>query len=524
MQNLISAYHLGNNLFSLSLIILLWHYPRRLGGQGLLWLLAAWLAFAWLNERFQWHDLPGHNVGFQVSVVLATGLLAIAAQWWATRGRPAERVVIKFLVFALMLIHVIVLVSYYHAAWIGGTPLIPLVASLGLAGLFYLALVIGVVRYRLFDVEPWWLYLWLWLAVGVAILGLDILVSLLVPGLGQYSLVLVLVLVGWIYFPLRQWLWQKAFPVSESDQVLQSLPAFILQLVTGGNQDPESAWRELLRSMFSPLEIVGVERVAAGSRLFAGGEKLYVPGLKTGGYELRLAGHGARLFHSRDLALAETLHGIASGLVAELEKYQQGIARERGRIMRDLHDDVGGRLLTLIHECKDIRTAETAREALEALRDVVYLGTDGDTRLELAEVVARWRRQTRKRLERCGVRLAWDWDPDSLSEYRLKAMEVLSLGRILQEAVSNALRHAAPEEIRISGWFSGGSLRLVIVNDGICAAGAQQGDGAGRGGQGTENMKRRAAELGGSLTIESSDQTYRVEVAVPLLGKEGDAS
>ena len=473
--------------------------------------------YAWLNERFQWQDLPGHNVGFQVSMVLLVGFMAVAAQWRATRGWPADRAVVKFLFFSLILINVIVLVAYYHAAWLSGTPLMPLVASLGLAGLFYLALVMGVVRYRMFDIEQWWLYIWLWLAAGVAILGLDILVSLVAPGLGQYSLVLVLLLVGWIYFPLRQWLWERAFPELGSSQVLQSMPVFILQLVTSRDRDPESGWQDLLKSVFSPLETARVERIADKPCLLAGGERLYVPGLKDGGHELRLANHGARLFHSRDMELARTLLDIASGMVVEIERHRQSVAWERDRIMRDLHDDIGGRLLTLIHECNDSRAAETAREALDALRDVIYLSVDSEARLELSEVVARWRRQIRKRLERFGVELEWSWDPDSLSGKHLKATMVLDLGRILQEAVSNAQRHATPEKIHVSGWLSEGMLRLVIANDGVGQPAVRTDRGFGRGGRGIENMRRRAAELGGSLTIEASEQIYRVEVAVPIV-------
>ena len=520
LRNLISAYHAGNNLFSLALITLLWHYPRRLGGRGLLWLFAGCLAFAWLNERHQWHDLPGHNVGFQVSVVLLVGVTAVIGQWRATRTHPGDRAVVKFLIVALALINIIALVSYYHAAWFSGKPLVPLVASLGLAGLFYLALVIGVARYRLFDVDRWWLYIWLWLAAGTGILGLDILVSLMAPGLGQYSLVLVLVLVGWIYFPLRQWLWEKVFPASESDRVLEPLAGFILRLVTGRERDPDAAWQELLKSVFAPLELARLERISDTPCLLGNGERLYVPGLVAGGHELRLAGHGARLFHSGDLALARTLHGIASGLAAELEQHRQGIARERERIMRDLHDDVGGRLLTLIHECTDVKTSETAREALEALRDVIHLSVERDTPMDLSEVVARWRWQIRKRTERAGVKLMWEWEVESMSGCRLKAMEALNLSRILHEAVSNALRHARPTEIRVSGRLQGGVLRVEVFNDGLVKNVQPEGDNPQFGGWGTENMKRRAAELEGSLTVELLEQSCRVQLAVPLPNEE----
>ena len=97
---------------------------------------------------------------------------------------------------------------------------------------------------------------------------------------------------------------------------------------------------------------------------------------------------------------------------------------------------------------------------------------------------------------------------------------MLNLGRILQEAVNNALRHASPGEIRVAGWLSGERLHLLIANDGVGRAGAANDGDAGDGGQGMENMKHRAAELGGSLVVEASDQTYRVEVVVPLVRTE----
>ncbi|RMG53860.1 MAG: hypothetical protein D6717_10485 [Gammaproteobacteria bacterium] len=516
LRNLVSAFHLGNNVFSLALTALIWNYPSQAVGRGLLWPYSAWLAFAWLNERYQWMDLPGHNVGFQVSVVLGVGLVALVAQWWASRKQPAERAVVKFFLFTVVLINVLVLVTYYHAAWAGLNPLMPLVAGLGLSGLFYIALVIGVVRYRLFDVERWWLYLWMWLAAGIAILGLDILVSLLVPGLGQYSLVLVLVLVGWIYFPLRQWLWQKAFPASGTRHTPPQLSGFILRLVTTRDLDPEKAWQEFLRQVFSPLETVSVEREWASPQLLDAGERMYVPGLKSGGYELCLADHGMRLFHSQDRVLAEAMHGIARTLVIQLERYRLGVAGERERIMRDLHDDVGGRLLTLIHECREGDIAETAREALDALRDVIYFSMDHEARVDLSEAVGRWRGQIRNRLERMGVRLKWEWDENPESDCSLKAMEVLHLGRIMHEAVSNALRHAEPSEIRIFGRTSPRSLRLVIENDGLRRRTSVSEGAGGDGGHGTENMKRRAAELGGTFAVEMTDTMYRVEVKIPL--------
>jgi signal transduction histidine kinase len=67
--------------------------------------------------------------------------------------------------------------------------------------------------------------------------------------------------------------------------------------------------------------------------------------------------------------------------------------------------------------------------------------------------------------------------------------------RIVQEALTNVRKHAAPEaaaEVTVD--YGAGELRLSVRNDGPAPAAGETGDGSGIAG-----MRARAAALGGSL-------------------------
>lgn len=508
------VYHLGNNLFSLFFIALLWNYPSPREKQGVLWVVVLWVVFAWLNERFQWTNLPGHNTETQVAILWLTGFVTVVFQWLRSRNRPADRAVLKFLCLSIVLFSVAAVVAYYHAGQAMGSPPISIEAALGMVLAVYFLLVFGVIRYRLFDVDRWWLYIWIWLAAGTAILGMDAIITMLLPQLSKYSLVIALVFIGWIYFPIRQWLWEKAFPATVA-VLPEQLPGFILRLVTERRGDPEDEWRKLLKEVFMPLQIEASPLRAREARLLDSGERLYVPGMREGGYELCLADHGGRLFTPRDARTIDAVAEIARRLSRQLDEYQRGVKAERDRIMRDLHDDVGGRLLTLVHQCESQKVGAVAREALDALREVIYFSLDADAGVTLSEAVARWRSQLRDRLEQRGVRLEWDWEIEDDDLPPLPAIDMLNIGRILQEAVSNALRHAAPKSVQVVGRMRGGELMVTVVNDVTEAAGDPDGP-AWLGGKGIPNMERRAEEMGGRLSVDRSGGSHVIELRVPV--------
>lgn len=192
----------------------------------------------------------------------------------------------------------------------------------------------------------------------------------------------------------------------------------------------------------------------------------------------------ARLAQVREQAEAERVRRDAA-LCAE------AAAAERDRIYSDLHDDLGAKLLGLIHGAASAREADQARALLQDLRDVVTRsrGTPGT----LGDVLADIRGEAAQRLAAVGIGLAWQ-ELDELPDPPLDSERALHLHRIVREAISNVIRHAQARRLRVRLRFSGGQLGLELTDDG---EGVESSPG--RAGAGMRSMRERAAELEGDI-------------------------
>ena len=89
--------------------------------------------------------------------------------------------------------------------------------------------------------------------------------------------------------------------------------------------------------------------------------------------------------------------------------------------------------------------------------------------------------------------------------------------RILQEAVTNVIRHAGPARVLVSVARSPGELELVVADDG---RGPHHPDDARGTGRGIAGMRERAALLGGELTAgPRPGGGFQVRVRLPLAPK-----
>ncbi len=97
----------------------------------------------------------------------------------------------------------------------------------------------------------------------------------------------------------------------------------------------------------------------------------------------------------------------------------------------------------------------------------------------------------------------------------------LSAYRIVQEALSNAMQHAAGAAVQVRLYYGEAALVIEIRNTncpaGALAAGERQGDAGPGGGQGIIGMRERATMLGGHLTAgPTGDGGFLVTAALPL--------
>jgi signal transduction histidine kinase len=203
----------------------------------------------------------------------------------------------------------------------------------------------------------------------------------------------------------------------------------------------------------------------------------------------------------------QRLHREHEGL--QRKARQHAAAAERERIYRDLHDDLGARLLDLVYAAPDAALAEQARQALQTLRTLVSDAQRPATTLPrlLDELCA----ETDRRLRSAGRELLWEQDP-ALPDMPLDQATTLHLARIVREAVTNALRHAALQWLRVRLYEVDGVLMCDVTDDGRFD---DQQIGSGTG---TQSMRARADELGGEIawhpgTLGGTKVTLRVPLA-----------
>ena len=213
---------------------------------------------------------------------------------------------------------------------------------------------------------------------------------------------------------------------------------------------------------------------------------------------------------------AEIEHNFTQ--LAEL-RVEQIAERERKRIAADLHDDLGAKLLTIVHTSDNDRIATLAREALEEMRLSVR-GLVGKP-MQLPDALADWRAEMVSRLGQAGIDIAWD-SPGEIPERDVSARIYVQTTRILREAVSNIIKHSGASHTVIRCEVEGDDFKLAIQDNGRGIP--MELDGRLDRGHGMASMKNRAKQLQGQCLVESAPrQGTIIRLTLPLdpMGLQG---
>lgn len=506
---------LGSLLFYFSYIAVFWVYPRRLGSQlVVIGALGVALLF-FFNELTQTVHWPGDPFAFPLVATFPLSLILIGVQWRLSRHNPVDRAALQWFVFALMTGMVLVTGLYFLPGLVGATAMLPLELAFATGIVSYLGLILAVVRFRLFQLGEWWLTAWLWLLGGVAVVTLDLLIAYLINVAPAYVIALSLVLVGWVYFPVRQWLWLRYF--WHGNAPMTWVPGELLETVVSSCDSAALTdnWHVLLNRLFRPMRMEWVAGDEPEPWIGDEGLTLHIPDLGgSGGVRLAYRSNGRRLFSSSDVALVRSLLHMARPAVDALMASQAATQRERGRIMRDLHDDVSSRLLTLSHRLRDTDDVEMVNRAMQALRETIY-SLHRPEGVALENALADWRHEILERLDSLNIELDWVVDED-LPRINLSAAQRANLSQILREAVSNAVRHGRPRRLWLRCTVADGKLRIDLGNDG----GRSENPAEWRCGVGQMSMRRRMGELNGMIDWRAVEEGCLVvlELPVNLLG------
>lgn len=221
-------------------------------------------------------------------------------------------------------------------------------------------------------------------------------------------------------------------------------------------------------------------------------------------------------------ATADKLNALVTDREREILRNHEEIRRneraamlleERSRIMRDMHDGIGGQLIGLILQARSKKLSDAAlvsglEQSLDDLRMVVDSLEQGEG--SLTGALGAFRARIEPRCEAAGVELLWRIE-DVGETPGIGPDKTLQIYRMLLEACTNALKHGAPKRITVA-------LRRIDAQQVEIAL---SDDGAGfdvelaRPGRGLINLRARAQQIGAVLTLDSGAAGTRVALALP---------
>jgi signal transduction histidine kinase len=202
----------------------------------------------------------------------------------------------------------------------------------------------------------------------------------------------------------------------------------------------------------------------------------------------------------------------------ELRRAQRdaALAEERRRIMADMHDGLGARLVALLSVAQSGKAKHgEITEGLAAALDELRLAIDSVQPVEgdVGVVLGNVRHRMRSVFERSGIKLNWNVSELPRME-DLTPERILAIQRIFLEAFSNAIRHSGARTVSVFTTRVPGAVRIVIEDDGR----GFDAD-APHAGTGLHNLQLRAVQAGGTLQVESkAGKGTRLTLSLPLGG------
>jgi ligand-binding sensor domain-containing protein/signal transduction histidine kinase len=223
--------------------------------------------------------------------------------------------------------------------------------------------------------------------------------------------------------------------------------------------------------------------------------------------------------------------------LARLEQ-QQSLERERMRIARDMHDEIGSKLTKISFLSERVQVdekngepltqkidsiAETSRELLKTMDEIVWVvNPRNDTLENLATYLTHYAVEYfQNTAVECELKL-----PQEVPHYPLSSETRHNLFLAFEETLNNVLKHSGATKVKVEMLVSAGEFELKVTDNGkgfdmprvSDTNGSVRGGG---GGNGLKNMRQRLTGIGGDCVISShSDKGTVVVMHIPLNTKK----
>jgi len=231
---------------------------------------------------------------------------------------------------------------------------------------------------------------------------------------------------------------------------------------------------------------------------------------------------GGLLIFAEDITDRKQTEEAISTMSRKLIESQE---QERARIGRELHDDINQRIAMLTIELEQLqndpsdiqnRLQEIRNQTAELSNDVQALSHElHSSKLEYLGVVSGMRSWCKEFGQRQNMMIDFKSDVSSVVPFDVG----VSLFRVLQEALHNALKHSGVKRIEVQLWEISNELQLIVADlgKGFDVEAAIRGQGLG-----LTSMRERIRLVNGTITIQSKPMGgTTIHVRVPAgLGNE----
>jgi two-component system, NarL family, sensor kinase len=205
--------------------------------------------------------------------------------------------------------------------------------------------------------------------------------------------------------------------------------------------------------------------------------------------------------------------------VNTLRAKMQAREEERDRIAREMHDDVGSALTTILYLSDDLKTqdsqaaatsadriASTASSVVDKMNEIVWsMNSDYDS---INDLIAYTRQHCAEFLRDHG--LSYELDiPETNNDLPLSGEQRRNIYLVIKEALHNIVKHANACKVKIAFQLDDQLLEVTIEDDGC---GFKKVSSYGNG---LKNMRRRIENIGGDFSVEGGRGTT-VKLSCPL--------
>lgn len=420
-------------------------------------------------------------------------LVAVALQGFYNRRNPVRRAEVLWIAFAAVMTPVAFFGLYLVPVMLGHEALVTRTWTTTLLVVGFLLLAAGVSRLRFLSLERYVGAVYQWTFVALLFVALDAALVVFLNINPASSTVIMAALLLFVYLPFRQWLWGRLTRMRLKDyegifgDAADAMVEGALQ-----ERSPEEVWPEVLQRVYRPVSIEAADGQAE-NRLREQGQVLEVAANQfADGCQLYYADRGSRVFTQDDVDLLNSLQRLFVRMFDYRDGVEKGQLKERERIRRDLHDQVGSKLLSMIYRARDEESMELATETMDQLREIMMALKREPVSLQ--QLIADLRTVSLDSARSLGLK-AEVADSGDVSGYKIPSFQYLNLVSIVRELINNSAKHAGADQVFLTVEVAAEGLSLRYHDNGS----GFQLENIERG-HGLSNIESRAEEMHSELT------------------------